>query len=229
MRPKHDQQVRVIASGIVLALLLHPFAYAQVPVPPQAPGNQSQTGGPAASQPDVADTATPPWAQPSGDQLPDSPGTVQSRLNQPQAMTPGPAPVDNDQSSNTGPTPSQQQSDLANAPGAQVPPASPQSKDQVPDSPSARQPAPSQADTQPSPQSQQQQSPHEPLGTAAAESVQTTGVAASRPAGAAVAPAKQRRVRSILIKVGALVGVGVAVATTMALSQGSPSKPPGSH
>ena len=71
--------------------------------------------------------------------------------------------------------------------------------------------------------------PDEPVGTAAAESIQTTGVAASRPAGAAVAPAKQRRMRSILIKVGALVGVGVAVGTTMALSKGSPSKPPGTN
>lgn len=79
-------------------------------------------------------------------------------------------------------------------------------------------------------QSQQQQAtPHVPLGTAAAESVPTSGVAASRPAGAALAPAKQRRVRSILIKVGALVGVGVAIGTTMALSQGSPSKPPGAN
>ncbi len=69
----------------------------------------------------------------------------------------------------------------------------------------------------------------EPLGTAAAPSVKTTGVAASRPAGAAIAPAKQRRARSILIKVGAIVGAGVAVATVVALSSASPSRPPGSH
>jgi hypothetical protein len=72
-----------------------------------------------------------------------------------------------------------------------------------------------------------QQPTREPLGTAAAESIPTSGVAASRPAGAAVAPAKQRRIRSILIKTGALVGIGVAVGTTVALSQGSPSRPPG--
>jgi len=74
-----------------------------------------------------------------------------------------------------------------------------------------------------------EKSPHEPLGTAAAESIPTMGIAASRPAGAALAPAKQKRVRSILIKVGAVVGVGVAVATTVALSEGSPSRPPGAH
>jgi cytoskeletal protein RodZ len=68
---------------------------------------------------------------------------------------------------------------------------------------------------------------NEPAGTAAAESVKTTGVAASKPAGAAIAPAKQRRVRSILIGVGAIVGAGVAVGATAALSKASPSKPPG--
>jgi anti-anti-sigma factor len=69
----------------------------------------------------------------------------------------------------------------------------------------------------------------EPLGTAAAPSIKTTGVAASRPAGAAIAPAKQKRARSILIKVGAIVGAGVAVGAVVALSSGSPSRPPGSH
>jgi len=62
------------------------------------------------------------------------------------------------------------------------------------------------------PQFSAQQSPsreqqaQEPVGTAAAGSVETTGVAASKPAGAAIAPAKQRRTRALLIKVGALVG-----------------------
>jgi hypothetical protein len=69
----------------------------------------------------------------------------------------------------------------------------------------------------------------EPVGTAAAESVETTGVAASNPAGAAIAPAKQRRTRSILIKVGALVGAGVAIGTVAALSSASPSRPPGAR
>ena len=69
----------------------------------------------------------------------------------------------------------------------------------------------------------------EPVGTAAAPPVKTTGVAASRPAGAAIAPGKQRRARSLLIKVGALVGAGVAIGTVVALSSGSPSRPPGSH
>jgi len=83
------------------------------------------------------------------------------------------------------------------------------------------------------PQSDGQQSSskgtQEPVGTAAAESIETTGVAASNPAGAAIAPAKQRRTRSILIKVGALVGAGVAIGTVAALSSASPSRPPGAR
>lgn len=69
----------------------------------------------------------------------------------------------------------------------------------------------------------------EPAGTAAAKSVETTGVAGSNPAGAAIAPAKQRRTRAFFIKVGAIVGAGVAVGTVMALSSGSPSRPPGAR
>jgi len=74
-----------------------------------------------------------------------------------------------------------------------------------------------------------EQQAQEPVGTAAAESVETTGVAASKPAGAAIAPAKQRRTRSLLIKVGALVGASVAIGTVVALSSASPGRPPGAR
>lgn len=64
-----------------------------------------------------------------------------------------------------------------------------------------------------------------PVGTAAAPYERTMGVAASRPAGAAIAPAKQRRVRTIFISVGIIVGAGIAVGSVAALSHGSPSRP----
>jgi hypothetical protein len=76
---------------------------------------------------------------------------------------------------------------------------------------------------QPAPR--QQKGEQEPVGTAAAQPVKTTGVAASKPVGAAIAPAKQRRARSILIKVGVIGGASVAVATVLALSSASPSRP----
>jgi hypothetical protein len=72
---------------------------------------------------------------------------------------------------------------------------------------------------------QQQNSASKPVGTAAAPYEKTTGVAASRPAGAVIAPAKQRRARSILIRVGVVVGAAVAVGTVVALSRASPSRP----
>ena len=74
-------------------------------------------------------------------------------------------------------------------------------------------------------QNQQQSSPTQPVGTAAAPYEKTQGIAGSRPAGAVLAPAKQRRTRSFLIRVGLIVGAAVAVGTVVALSKGSPSHP----
>ncbi len=70
-----------------------------------------------------------------------------------------------------------------------------------------------------------QNQPQKPVGTAAAPYERTMGVAASRPAGAAIAPAKQKRVRTILISVGVIVAAGVAVGTVVGLSKASPSRP----
>ena len=74
----------------------------------------------------------------------------------------------------------------------------------------------------------QQQQQREPLGAATAGTVRTTGGGASRPAGNAIAPAKQHQVRSFLIKFGAIAAAGVAVGTVYALSKGTPSVPPNS-
>ena len=71
----------------------------------------------------------------------------------------------------------------------------------------------------------QQDGASNPVGTAVAPYEKTTGIAASRPAGAAIAPAKQRRTRSILIKVGVILGAAIAVGTVAALSKATPSKP----
>jgi len=77
----------------------------------------------------------------------------------------------------------------------------------------------------PSPQGQPQQSMQEPVGTATAEGVPTVGGAASRPAGEAIAPAKQNQRHSLLLKVGLIAAAGVAGGVVYALSKGSPSKP----
>ncbi len=101
----------------------------------------------------------------------------------------------------------------------------------VPDAPSAAQttaPAQPNAPAQKSAQSDQQQ-PAQPEGTAAARAARTIGGPASKPAGSAIAPAKQRQMRSLLIKVGAIVAAGATLGTVYALTRGTPSKPPGAH
>lgn len=75
----------------------------------------------------------------------------------------------------------------------------------------------------------QNQAPQRPLGTAAAEAPKVAGITAAEPAGVAIAPAKQRRVRTIVLKVGAILGAGAALGAVIALSEGTSSKPPGAH
>jgi hypothetical protein len=70
-----------------------------------------------------------------------------------------------------------------------------------------------------------QNAAQKPVGTAAAPYEKTVGVAASRPAGAAIAPAKQRRVRTFLISAGLIAGAAIAVGSVAALSHGSASRP----
>jgi len=109
-------------------------------------------------------------------------------------------------------TPSSQQTQSAPADPTQ--PQNPASADQ------AAQPSTAQPNPEP-----QQNSPTKPVGTAAAPLENTSGVAASRPAGAVIAPAKQRRARAILIRVSIVVGAAIAVGTVVALSKSSPSRP----
>jgi len=73
--------------------------------------------------------------------------------------------------------------------------------------------------------SQEQRNPPRPVGTAAAPATGAKGVMASSPAGAVIAPAKQRRVRAILIRVGIIAGGCAAVGAVVALSHASPSQP----
>ena len=127
------------------------------------------------------------------------------------------------QSQSTRPDPSQ-------APLAPAPTARPADNNSVPpDAPSEvqRSQQAQQEQTAPATQSTQQKQPANPLGTAAAQEGPTRGGVASKPAGEAIAPAKQRQVRSLLIKVGLLAAGAAAVGTVFALTRGTPSIPPG--
>ncbi len=90
-------------------------------------------------------------------------------------------------------------------------------------------------DAQTDQQAQQQQKQQEqnkkdqtPLGAAAAQKGVTAGGAASKPAGTAIAPAKQRQVRSLLLKLGLIAAGGAAIGTVLALTHSTASTPPGS-
>ncbi len=105
-------------------------------------------------------------------------------------------------------------------PGTHQPPV------ELPESPGRGSTSNEPANNAPAQQPQQQR--QEPNGTAVAPQIQTSGGAASKPAGVAIAPPKQRRVRSLLIKLGVLAGAGIAIGTVAGLSAASPSHVPNS-
>ena len=88
-----------------------------------------------------------------------------------------------------------------------------------------------QSSSQPQEQSQQTQQPsapqpqQPPVGTAAAPYEKPTGVPGSRPAGAAIAPAKQRRVRAIVISLGLILAGAGAIGAVAGMSKASHSQP----
>ncbi len=124
-----------------------------------------------------------------------------------------PAPVIN------GTTVNPSQGPLAPVPAPETQPT-PSRENQLP-------PAPSTQLTE-RPSQQPSTMTTEPLGTAAAENVPTNGGGASRPAGTAIAGAKQHQMRSLLLKIGAVAAAGIAIGTVAGLSKGSSSTAPGS-
>ncbi len=165
-----------------------------------------QAAAPQNVSPSSATSSAPVAAKrPEEAELPDSPGVLLSKDGGPLQRSTGAGQIA-----------------LAMAPqSAQSEPA----QNQTPPA----QPNPSQAEQNQAEQNQAPPAPQKPVGTAAAEAPEASGVAASEPAGVAIAPAKQRRVRTLVIKVGAIIAAGVAVGTVVALTEATPSKPPGAH
>lgn len=85
-----------------------------------------------------------------------------------------------------------------------------------------------QAPGTPAPPTEPSSMPKQPSGTAVAPAVRVSGGAASKPAGVAIAPPKQRQVRSWLIRFGFIAGAGAAIGTVAALSAASPGRVPNS-
>ncbi len=139
-----------------------------------------------------------------------------------QSQTPTDQNVSRDaQSQSTRPDPSQ-------APLAPVPTARPADNNSVPpDAPSEVQRSQEAQQEQPNSAPKPPQQPAAPLGTATAQQGATRGGVASKPAGEAIAPAKQHQVHSLLIKVGLLAAGAAAVGAVVGLTRGTSSVPPG--
>lgn len=123
--------------------------------------------------------------------------------------------------------------DPAQAPLAPVPSARPSETSTVPpDAPSevqrSQQAQSTENAAQPKPQPAQPERVN-PLGTATAQEGATRGGVASRPAGEAIAPAKQKQVHSLLIKLGLVAAGAAAVGTVVGLTRGTSSTPPGAR
>lgn len=120
--------------------------------------------------------------------------------------------------------PVQAQSSRAPDDAHKAEPAAPRSNSELPDAPIPAQSAPPK---QGDPSLTQNSGSEPPSGAAAAKAASPKGAPAARPMGAAIAPAKQRGHRSLLIKVGLVAGACVAVGSVVALSKGSSAKPSG--
>ena len=204
MRTAKHWTTRVLSCALVLALCGIPeLMQAQ-----SMPRNQAEA-------PPVQDERAPSDARSSAPAaLPDAPSSAQT-LQTVAQNTPAPAPTPQP-GQNAPSTPPDQNPPAQNTPA----PNGTTGATPVP----ATTPAPNQA---PPAQNAPAKPAAEPVGAAAAQSGVTTGGAASKPAGMAIAPAKQRQVRSFLIKMAAIAAGGAAIGTVVALSKGSPSKPPG--
>ncbi|MGZ4870667.1 MAG: hypothetical protein ACXVK3_02150 [Candidatus Angelobacter sp.] len=165
----------------------------------QAPAqtNQAQPANPQVST--QAPAQNTQAAPPAGQNQPQQPAGQQS-VNPGTSVNPSQAPL---QPVTTYP-------DAAGAEQGQPSPNAAPQTTSIPEGPQPKKPAPA-----------------EPVGAATAESVPTSGGAAAKPAGIAIAPAKQHQTRSLLFKIGAVVAAGAALGTVYALSHGTSSTPPG--
>ena len=251
----HKMMVRPLVATLAFALCGVPETLAQVHTPSTTAVPQTGSSQDAAQQPIQPSTTqqqnwptqeTPSTTAPSTTPDATAPGNTAPATSAPSDAAQQPAPTE---PSTTTPDAAQQRDRVVLAPGGntQAPTAGQNRGTSVDPSAGPLAPPPStqtaaptttpedqtklpanpqpQAETTQKPAVKQQPAP-EPLGTAAAEGVNTAGNGASKPAGSAIAPAKQNRKRSLLIKLGAVAAVGVAVGTVAALSRGTPGNPP---
>jgi len=130
--------------------------------------------------------------------------------------------ADPPQSSQSSPASQKHDDSLPDAPQIQLAQAQPPQNQ-----PAQTQPAQTPTEQTQSAQPQVQQPASVPAGAAGAQAANAKGAPVAQPAGAAVAPVRQRGHRSLLIKVGLVAAGAIAVGAVVALSKSSPSRPPG--
>lgn len=203
---------KILSTTLTAGIFLSQSLFAQQSSnqqPAQQSTETTQQQAPTAAQPAQNQNAAPtaPAAQ-SQEQTQQNQSAQPQQQNQQQPVNPSGTTV------NPSQAPLQPVTTYPDASGAQ--------QEQQPSTTTA----PEQSNIPENPQPKKQ--PSAPVGAAAAESVPTAGGAAAKPAGVAIAPAKQHQTRSLLIKVGAALAAGAAIGTVFALSHSSPSTPPGS-
>jgi len=194
----------ILSTLLVAAVCAAPQLMAQQSNPStaqQPPETAQQPTNTQPAQPAPTDQAQPAAQQPS--------------QNTPPAGQSQPQPANQGTTVNPSQAPLQPVTTYPDAGGAQQEQTSPNAPAQT---------APAQTTV---PEAPQPKKPAEPVGAATAESVPTTGGAAAKPAGVAIAPAKQHQTRSLMIKIGAALAAGAALGTVYALSHGTSSTPPG--
>jgi len=202
----------LLLAGVCSAPLLRAQQTTQA-TPQQAPETSQQPQQPTTTQPAQASPTQTSPTQPGTTQTTPAPTVAPTQNTQPAA----PANQNQQQPAPSGTTVNPSQAPLN--PVTTYPDASD----------TQQQPSPNAAPqtTTTIPEGPQPKKPAEPVGAATAESVPTTGGAAAKPAGVAIAPAKQHQTRSLMIKIGSALAACAALGTVYALSHGTSSTPPG--
>jgi len=210
---------RILSTLLLAGVCSAPLLRAQQTnpaTPQQAPETSQQPQQPTTTQPAQASPTQTSPTQPGTTQTTPAPTVAPTQNTQPaapatqtQPQQPSPAPSGTTVNPSQAPlNPVTTYPDASDTQQQPSPNAAPQTTTTIPEGPQPKKPA-------------------EPVGAATAESVPTTGGAAAKPAGVAIAPAKQHQTRSLMIKIGAALAAGAALGTVYALSHGTSSTPPG--
>src|SRR5438270_116193 len=211
---KRQHRISAIVSTILMAVS---FFSQSAAAQQGSTAQQTQPGQSSAGQPATAPAGTTP----ANDQT-----AAPADTDQQQQQTPSPAPASGTSSSGTSSSGTSSSGTTVNPSQGPLQPVTTYpdaSGAQQQDQPATANPQTTTAPDAPQPKKQ----PAEPVGAAAAESVPTAGGAAAKPAGVAIAPAKQHQTRSLLLKIGAIAAAGAALGAVFALSHSTPSTPPG--